>query len=1329
MKKSKLFSVGNVKYFFYSFVMVMCAFIVSSSSFSSYSYTINEDEEYIYLSDLDYIESDSSAYYGVKYDSNSNGAMSTLIVDGVAKVFAKSVTAWAPSVVVYDISEISDMYTLFSAYVGIDYSQQNTYFNNGAGITIYVSDDKEEWIDLEIDGISSLTAYMESVYVNVSVEGYNYIKFEGSTLGTNWWSHWYDDVTYANAKFTKEGYVEDITYNDGVKTVSEYDELILSYTGNKDSDDYRHLLLKRDFVSKANYDVIQSLLMINQDYVNSILWIFNDYDNLKEFTLGGTPDGSYFNALKIWDQLYNEFKEDLYQEGYTNQGIAYSDLNRKMLYSLTLTHSTTVGLWAGGKTGNPEDPNDSKASVRYTIFKNLHDEGKLDDYIFDFLEIEEMRFVMNNIVDDESIEWFNYYIAECNGNNRNPYQYITYGDGYYYLDNQYYTEENYEKWDSKYNLTMFDITYEYGYPKPWIVMEEGGVCGAISKTGSNILGSFGIPSSVISQPGHAAYIVYSLNGDGIPVYSIWNNITGWGQSGKTEKLSVRMPNGWGSGNYVSAYPASYMLISQEALNDFEEYEASELILLETGVYKDNFEKLEEIYWKAISASSINLDAWIGLVDLYLADTSKTEDEINNLLVDIMDNLLYHPRPMYDLVTNLSKALSSAEYIAAYNIKLNDTLTYQTKVTSAESYQDLAVREVSTYILGLVDNDVATFSFSGEEAGVLKLASQFEGSNVTWDYSLDGGITYTLVTTDSIKLTEEEIESINVDNDIIVHIVGLNYNTENLFYIDVLDGLVPSNIYNNDNENIVAGATSDLEWRMQGSSSWTGFDIASPELTGNVSVEVRTKPIENYVASNYVTLSYLENLVVEERSYVSITRQSVFDYSTAQDAAGHYASNALDGNIHTIWHSTYDGDDFDRYITIELDKSIYLSALEYVPRLSATNGIVGAAELYGSSDGVNFELLTTATGWGSNSQIKYMELEDSTLVKYIKFKATETYSTDSRTFISALMFNIYEDTTKIVTPTASVSYDVSVSTNKNVTATLVNPSEEIIVTNNDGSTEYVFEKNGSFTFEFESLSGATGTAVATVKNIDKDAPILTVTYSDTDLINTDVVATISANENITVLNNNGKTEYSFASNGTFVFQVVDKAGNESSITAKVSNIDKIKPTASLSYSTTTETTGSVVVNVVDISEELSNITNSGKYTFTKNGSYTFEFTDKAGNTNYITATVDWIKEESNDTSTDEDEEGDTTEPLEPENEDAEFDDSDEPLEEPDENIFDNLFQDDDESKEDLEENKDNVTDDLEGNEDKKFNWIPIVIGVFVFMTLLLFINKKPKNKEL
>lgn len=74
-----------------------------------------------------------------------------------------------------------------------------------------------------------------------------------------------------------------------------------------------------------------------------------------------------------------------------------------------------------------------------------------------------------------------------------------------------------------------------------------------------------------------------------------------------------------------------------------------------------------------------------------------------------------------------------------------------------------------------------------------------------------------------------------------------------------------------------------------------------------------------------------------------------------------------------------------------------------------------------------------------------------------------------------------------------------------------------------------------------------------------APVAEVSYSKTGLTNQDVVATITTNKQVTITNNDGKSSYTFANNGSFTFEFVDQKGLQGTAVATVNNIDKIPPT--------------------------------------------------------------------------------------------------------------------------------------------------------------------------
>ncbi len=83
------------------------------------------------------------------------------------------------------------------------------------------------------------------------------------------------------------------------------------------------------------------------------------------------------------------------------------------------------------------------------------------------------------------------------------------------------------------------------------------------------------------------------------------------------------------------------------------------------------------------------------------------------------------------------------------------------------------------------------------------------------------------------------------------------------------------------------------------------------------------------------------------------------------------------------------------------------------------------------------------------------------------------------------------------PTATVSYNISIATNQNVVATIT-PSEPVTITSEGGLSTHTFTENGTFTFTFIDTAGNTGSVAAVVNNIDKNAPTAPTFEVDTTL---------------------------------------------------------------------------------------------------------------------------------------------------------------------------------------------------------------------------------------
>lgn len=206
----------------------------------------------------------------------------------------------------------------------------------------------------------------------------------------------------------------------------------------------------------------------------------------------------------------------------------------------------------------------------------------------------------------------------------------------------------------------------------------------------------------------------------------------------------------------------------------------------------------------------------------------------------------------------------------------------------------------------------------------------------------------------------------------------------------------------------------------------------------------------------------------------------------------------------------------------------------------------------------------------------------------------------------------------------------------------------------GSAKVTIKKNGTYSFYAKDKSGNVTIKKVKVSNIDKTAPTLTLTPSTKDATNGTVKITAKVSDQdagistVYYLSGNktaaqvkkdgskltvksGKASKTVKKNGTYSFLAVDKAGNETLKTIKISNIDTAAPKVSATYSVMNQS-GTVTVRASDegsgiaslkyLSKKVSDPEASGwkdaktiknnTFTIKKDGNYSILATDKAGN---------------------------------------------------------------------------------------------------------------------
>jgi hypothetical protein len=875
-----------------------------------------------------------------RLNQSHEGKAIELYVDGVVTTFSQGLGAHANTTFVYDLTGYD--YKWFETYAGVHYSKANQ--GDGVKFYVYTSTDGVKWELVASTGV--LMGQDDAQFVRAYIGGAKYLKLVTDKNGNNSYDHacWGDPTLVAED--TSNVSVE-------INTVAEYDAQIQAQYPSVDE----NLLHTRDFVSAVGYAGLQNFVRQSEENANAVEWLMGNETALSYYMLGGQPEGTYYNSLVQLSRLYAAYADDM-----------DNDLYLRMVIALALSHATATGLWA-----DPTDEsNISDPVTRYAIYKTMYEAGDLDGMFADN-NVEEMRWVMNSIIDDESIQWLHDYTEAKKEAGvsayMNPYTYIAYR-WYNYSDSQYHDGANYDTWDAKYHLSQYGITYG-DVIKTWIVFEEGAVCGGISKTGTAIRNVYGIPATCTSQPGHCAYTYQVLNADGNRYWVLGNDVSGWAYSGRTERLNYRMVCDWGDRSDFSwQHPMTYLFLAQEAINDWDSYAQAETILMLADVYADDSHKLEEIYEMALASENINYDAWYGLVKLYIAE-GRSDEELLALANRIAAAYTYHPMPMNDLVTLLTNAMTEVGSQVAADVLRTKTLTTASKATSADSLQYAGVQAEAKRLLSQDAGTTAEFSFTGDNANLLMLGSKYTGSEVAWDYSLDGE-TWITATGDSVELNPDDITP---ENGIRVHIIGTAYTEENIVVISITQAGQVTN-YANIWEGKLMGTVTNVEYQVAGDDTWQDYeDGLTFGITRSQTVSFRVKASGTQKAGEPTVVEFPEHNFAAG-IYLSI------DHITADP----WPVN--DGKICS--YST-----FRTQAVLTLDDTYLVSGGWYVADQTNNYGRVKSLSAYTSLDGENWTLVLDSLILPNTNEPQELVFDTVTEAKYVKYVANSVYSGAAR----------------------------------------------------------------------------------------------------------------------------------------------------------------------------------------------------------------------------------------------------------------------------------------------------------------------------------------------
>lgn len=585
-------------------------------------------------------------------------------------------------------------------------------------------------------------------------------------------------------------------------------------------------------------------------------------------------------------------------------------------------------------------------------------------------------------------------------------------------------------------------------PRLWMVFELGGVCGAIAKTSENLSGVSGLPGTVCGQPGHAIALRYEwLNvkkPDGTTErklgYSIQNDVFGWFETkvpevshmlcGWDEVHAEQKVNGqvtdatrrWGGGPMV--------LMAQDALDDWDNFvKCFELrVLAAASVDADKMAVVDA----AIRQQPYNLDATMAKIALMERDGAAADQWIA-LADDVANHYTYYPIAMRSLM-KLIEQKGGESVMGAVEGKRIEALKRAEQATEDQVDQADACRVVAQKLLGKTDGKVASFAFDGENPGTIELGAQFDNSSLEWEYSLDGEKSWKTVAgnTHEVKLSADELASINAADDVRVRLRGVNTVT----VIDITEGVAPKNYGLNNFETRIytreGTPLSSIEAQIDGKwvtltpevelpktepfvirSAAAGTTLAS---AGDQTVTVQFKPVEH---------------VPQDAVLVPAYQLKVNGFSSQQGKA-EVAAAAVNGYMddNEFWHNNYEGDPTP-WITIDLGSERTIAYVDYWNRGYNSNGMLKAGEIWVAGeqeslpeDGVvpedRFEKVQDfAFDWesdpvfGAKGLQRRIAIDEPVRARYIRIRVTDSVTQNQNIvdkghrYITASEFQFYE----------------------------------------------------------------------------------------------------------------------------------------------------------------------------------------------------------------------------------------------------------------------------------------------------------------------------------
>lgn len=885
---------------------------------------------------------------------------------------------------------------------------------------------------------------------------------------------------------------DNVTLYDGsaVMPTEEYDAQLAAKAAEIESTDeavlveneeYVNILLRRRLVEKAGYNTLASRMLEDADFAAAMEWLFSDVQMLRYYSYGGEPEANgmnqrykvansdtYMSSFDVLSQIYTKHKEDMNHE-------KNAPLYKRMMAAIALTHSVRIYNWQHFTPYGRRYKwyHYSEPVRRYEIYKKFYGFGFLANEFANY-NVEEMRMVMMAPIDNDQLEWLQWYyrvkylknadyatrVVPTYDSNVGGWLGMAYAtkdkDAVAEGSKPLYMPENYDYWNAKYGLELhddfFDFKVDYGlnengeyYEQQWITIARGGVCVETSFTGSVLRNAFGLAARYLAEaPNHMSFISYRRNG-GKPWLGNEYPVYGMPAGGYMTYGYSHVPAGWSNYKFTGVINAGYMFLGIDAIysNHNTNYEKAENLAYLAGIEKakGNYEKALAIYDKALQAQYFHFESYVEIADIY-EKLGKTNEDYMELAARFAEDFKYYPHTLYDFTMNylykkLDTELERYQMVSIAYKALTEGMG--ANASNSGLIQPAYCVQIATTYRNRLPR-IAAFSF---DSGIIAIGSPFQNIGKDFLYSFDKGETWHTHTYEagaaSFKLTPEEIAQITDANDIYYKFDGTDY--VYVIAIGTQARPVSNNTTNrvNDDEDRFYYVQNGLEYSTDQGATWDTL-TSNILFEGDVTVWIRKKTAGVLLVGPYLELHFTKAMDTPERRYLKLSGNvKITTPAPVESSLGRY-TNALDTKPETKWVFPYANTNYSQVknpdgtwspayknseFIFEIGEPNYISAIGYIPALrngAEPDGTISECEVYTSNDKVNWHLAGSTNSWSyvkvaseTYPREQFIDFDRPEYTKYVKIKIKKAGTTTNSYgailgYATAAEFKLYKNET-------------------------------------------------------------------------------------------------------------------------------------------------------------------------------------------------------------------------------------------------------------------------------------------------------------------------------